>query len=179
MAGPLCGATVNVSKSSVAMADEKEPLFSFIAMEYYWLVLNRTYRVVVTEETIYGVRVRGVMSDIGITFDRDFTLSGRLLDPMPDDLQDPASYEGESFVRRHEAIDLDSDEFLEVDEHNFRLDRSEVGRVTYNPEKKWGMGDIPHSGRLVLHLENNEQRELILLGDQDGEHLKQKFRVAA
>jgi len=161
------------------MTGDSESLFSFIAMEYYWLVLNRTYRVIVTGEKIYGVRVRGVMSDIGITFDRDFTLSGRLLDPMPDDLQDPGSYEGESFVRRREGIDLNSDEFLEVDDHNFRLNRSDVDRVSYNPEKKWGMGDIPHSGRLVVHLKYGEQRELILLGDQDGEDLKQKFHSVA
>ena len=55
-------------------------------------------------------------------------------------------------------------------------------QLEYLAGKKWGMGNVPHSGRLILHLRSGQQRELILLGKQNGEALKEHldhFRMKA
>lgn len=148
---------------------EKETtrLFSFVAMEYYWLILNRTFRIIVTEDNIYGVKVRGVISANRLTFDSDFVLHG--------DLKDPKTFEGRSFLQQYKDIDLSSQEFIESDSHNFRIRHHEVEQVSYNPKDKWGMGQIHHTGRLNLHLSEGHRREFILLGKQDGEQLRRRF----
>ena len=50
-----------------------------------------------------------------------------------------------------------------------------VSASDYLPGRKWGMGNVPHSGRLVIRLRSVQERELILLGQQDGEALKHRL----
>ncbi len=44
--------------------------------------------------------------------------------------------------------------------------------VDYTPESKWGMGPIPHSGKLYLRTRAGKSREFILLGRQNGEAVR-------
>ena len=45
-----------------ATPSENHGEWSFIAMQYYWLIVNRTFEVFVTRTMICGARVRGVIA---------------------------------------------------------------------------------------------------------------------
>jgi hypothetical protein len=100
--------------------------WSFVALQYYWLILNRRYLVVVGNHRIVGLRVGGaVVSPNRYTPGMD---SPNPLDYIDSDLSD-----------RYEHIDPFSDVALKMDAANFSIDRSSMRAATYLP-KKWGMG---------------------------------------
>jgi heat shock protein HtpX len=123
--------------------------WSFIAMSYYGLVLNRTFRVIVTERSVCGARVRGLMS------------APASVGPQHDD---PEFYIGAKLDASYAELDPESEEFLARDRANFRIDRDQIERVELIERAKWGMGALPTAGRVVLHLRDGTRRELILLG---------------
>jgi hypothetical protein len=57
----------------------------------------------------------------------------------------------------------------------FVVQRSEILGAEYVPGPKWGMGPIPHTGRINLRLASGKTRELILLGYVDPEQIKQEI----
>ncbi len=123
-------------------------------MEYYALILNRTYLVLVDANKIHGIVCRGltsVESGIGITR----ALTEHLA--VHGDLNDPGSY-----VVGRQLISHNST--------NFTLPFSEVASITYNPGKKWGMGYYPHDGRVFIQT-RLRRRELIILGNQSGQRI--------
>jgi hypothetical protein len=123
--------------------------WSFIAMSYYGLVLNRTFRVIVTERAVSGARVRGLMS------------APASVGPQHDD---PEFYVGAKLDAAYAELDPESEEFLARDRANFRIDRDQIERVELIERAKWGMGTLPAAGRVMLHLRDGTRRELILLG---------------
>ena len=140
--------------------------FSFVAMEYWGLILNRTYTVFVTHDFICGAKVRGVLAAAD-------SRSGTV--PIQGDLHDPESYVKPEWLARYQGIDVTSKEFLAIDKANFQIRRDDIAHVAYHPKKKWGMGPFPHTGRMVLHLRSGKKRELIPLGDQDGYLIRGKL----
>lgn len=65
---------------------------------------------------------------------------------------------------------------LKLDKANFCFTNSEIINVEYDISQKWGMGNIPYSGRIKIKLKNNITRELILLGFQDGQKIVKELR---
>ncbi|HEX6107651.1 MAG TPA: M48 family metallopeptidase [Gemmatimonadales bacterium] len=128
--------------------------WSFVAMEYYGLVLNRVYRIIVTERALCGARVRGVMSSPFL--------------PPGEAWLDPNFYPNPRLETRYHDLDPESDEFLGVDRANFRYDREAIEQVEFVARPKWGMGNVPCSGRIRLRLRDGARRELLLLGRQAG-----------
>ena len=132
----------------------------FAAMEYYALILNRTYKVFMTDQMLVGVAVRGLVSNPPVATS---SMSSQ-----------------EFWVRtgaadRYERIDLTSADLLRMHSANFRVRWSDIAQIEYRAGRKWGMGHVPHSGRLVLQLRAGRQRELILLGNQNGDALKKRL----
>jgi hypothetical protein len=127
--------------------------WSFVAMEYYALILNRTYLVSVTDETLVGVVCRGLTSNPGAG------LAGLLVTPMvaSGDLNDPRSYVNDR--RLHASSRA-----------NFTIDLKAVTNVRYDKRKKWGMGQYPHDGKVYVETASGE-REFIILGAQSGEEI--------
>jgi Zn-dependent protease with chaperone function len=128
--------------------------WSFVAMEYHRLVLNRTYRVIVTEGAICGARVRGIMGSPTLAPGEAWL--------------DPEFYPDPKLESKYRDLEPGSAEFLEADAANFRYDGGEIAAVEFTPRKKWGMGNIPSSGRIILRLQGGARRELILVGQQNG-----------
>jgi Zn-dependent protease with chaperone function len=126
--------------------------WSFVAMSYYGLILNRTFRVIVTGRAVCGARVRGLMSSPAVATEHH---------------QDPEFYVQPKLERRYADLDVESAAFLAVDRANFRIERDAIERVELVERAKWGMGNIPSSGRVVLHLHGGARRELILVGRQN------------
>ena len=124
---------------------------SFVALCYYGLVLNRTYRVIVTERVFAGARVRGLLSAPLVVTERH---------------DDPEFYVSEKLDRRYAGVDPESSAFLAVDPANFQIARETIERIELIERRKWGLGGIPSPGRIVIHHPGG-RRELILIGRQD------------
>lgn len=132
----------------------------FAAMEYYALILNRTYKVSVTDQMLVGATVRGlVISPLVVT-------SSMLTQEF---------WVRTQTAKKYERIDLTSAKLLQMHSANFQVHWNDIAQTEYRAGRKWGMGSVPHSGRLVLQLRDGRQRELILLGRQNGNALKEKF----
>lgn len=144
--------------------------FSFVAMEYWLLILNRTYKVFVTQEFVCGAKVRGA---VPATWSR----TGEV--PIDGDLQSPECYIQAERLRKYDGVDVESRRFSSMSRANFQIHRDDLKRVRFNPKKKWGMGPYPHAGRIELHLRTGTVRELILLGDQDGRLIARRIQKGA
>lgn len=139
-----------------------DPHWSFIAMQYYALILNRTYKVWVTEKYICAGRVEHAIAS-----------PPSYLSVGPQ-WQNAQNYSEPEFEKKYSNIDITSDAFLKVDKANFRILREDITGITYFP-KKWGMGRVPYSGRLVLKTRNGNVYEFILLGKQNAEEIRQRL----
>lgn len=132
----------------------------FAAMEYYALILNRTYKVFVTDQMLCGAKVRGLVSNPSV---------------VPHQMFDQKFWVGTQTAEIYDSFDVISEKFLQVNSANFQIRWNEITRTEYRSGKKWGMGNVPHSGRLTLQLQSARPRELILLGKQNGDALKEKL----
>ena len=126
-------------------------------MSYYGLILNRTFQVIVTDRHVCGGRVRGLLS------------APASVGPQH---SDPQFYVHPALAGRYDGVDPESDAFLAIDRANFRVPRETILRVERITRRKWGLGGLPSSGRIVLHLDGGHRRELILLGQQDAEAIE-------
>jgi hypothetical protein len=123
-------------------------------MEYYWLILNRTFVVFVAPEGLYGWKAVGIVTNLDRTF----------YEPYQEMLKD------DEFMRDHQAI-----EKLSRLRGGFFIERSAIASVAYDERQKWGMGGIAHSGRINVKLTDGKTREFILLGFAMGDELKDKI----
>jgi hypothetical protein len=108
--------------------------------------------VIVTDRKICGARVRG-------------TVSSPFFEPS-ESWQDPDFYPSPELEQRYANLDVESSEFLAADKANFQYERAALVGVDFSDRPKWGMGNIPSSGRIRLRLQDGSRRELILLGQQ-------------
>ncbi len=136
----------------------------FVAMEYYRLIWNRTFEITLTSSAICGAFVQGVIASNSPSLE-EVKASGDAIV-----LADP-----ERLIRsRVEAPG--SPGYLALHAFNFALAQPMVREVRFNPKAKWGMGGVPHSGRLQIEARDGDHRELILLGEQDGTVLVETAR---
>ena len=145
------------------VANTRPAAWNFVALQYCYGILNRTYIVFVTDRMICGAHVRGVLpAPVHVT----------------ERWRDPFFYPRPSLVAKYEGIDLESPEFTTIRRANFQLSRDQVTSVEFSDEAKWGMGTVPYSGRLFLSLRDGSVTELILLGVQDGPGLQHRLVAA-
>jgi hypothetical protein len=138
------------------------PAWHFVALEYCYGMLNRTYIVFVADAMICGARVRGLLPAPLAVNERWF---------------DPYFFPRPDIVKRYTGVDLTSPEFKRLSVANFQVPLNEVEDVRFNAAPKWGMGTVPYSGRIHLRLRDGTTRELILLGKQDGPALVERLRA--
>lgn len=128
----------------------------FIAMEYYGLILNRTYFVGATKDSFAGVRVGGLVASPSMA---------------REELFNPRHYLGNADLTVVQDK-LNQTRSTSTCEHGlFNYPWREIKGFRFSDKPKWGMGNVPYSGRLFLELADGKQRELILLGKQDGLNL--------
>jgi hypothetical protein len=132
----------------------------FAAMEYYALILNRTYKVFVTDQMLVGVTVRGLVISPPV---------------VASSMLNQEFWVRTQTAKRYGRIEFTSAKLLQMHSANFQVHWNDIAQTEYRAGRKWGMGNVPHSGRLVLQLRDGRQRELILLGRQNGNTLKEKF----
>lgn len=145
---------------SSSQSENSKSIWSFVAMHYYALILNRTFRVWVTDKYVCGIHEGNTIASPTSTVGAEW--------------QKPQNYINLHLERKYKDINLESDEFLSLDKANFRIPRSDIIRIDYHP-KKWGMGRVPYSGRLVLVTNTSGKIELILLGKQDATTISRRL----
>ena len=128
----------------------------FVALEYYGMILNRTYFIAAANGFLCGANVGGLLSNRRSPTDPNWYL-----------------HQGE--LKRCREDGLGSDLFLTSKSSNFRISPEEVLSIDFDDTPKWGMGMVPYSGRLHFKLSNGRSREFILLGAQDGQHLRENL----
>lgn len=137
--------------------------WSFVAMEYYALVLNRCFVISLEAGRLHGVQCRGLTGAVSggdplsRLLDRRFAVQG--------DPHDPSSYIDTRARRRWRRAE-------------FSLPLQRLYAVEHDPRPKWGMGEIPHDGRILLRTDRRT-REFIVLGRQSGYDICARIRTAA
>ena len=137
----------------------------FVAMEYYGLILNRTFLILLAETHMIGVVANGLISVRSAADPLTSIITDAL--SVHGDLHNPLSYLKEKYLNRVKNLNLLGDDFLKINRANFRIRFDEISEVTYDPRKKWGMGYYPHDGKVYVTTHGN-RREFIILGDQSG-----------
>lgn len=142
----------------------------FMAMEYYALMLNRTFMVLMTTSHLVGVKVNGLISaEGGID-----ALTRAITHAMAvQDVNNPYAYGREKYLKAVDDLDLYGEEILQKSGGNFRLAYADIASVHHDPRKKWGMGPYPHDGKIYVTTKAGQKKELILLGKQDGAAIAQ------
>ena len=128
----------------------------FIAMEYYGLILNRTFLVLIAEDFLIGIKVRGVTSaESGEGLTRTIT---RLL-AVQDNLDDPYSYIKTKYLNRLKNCDFFGADLFVNNRANFRIKRTEIVKSYHDPKKKWGMSYYPHMMAKCIYAQQADTKE--------------------
>lgn len=139
----------------------------FIAMQYYGLILNRTFLVLLTNDSLIGIKVNGLVSVesggniVAKELSATMTVNG--------DLQNPHSYIKSKYIDRVKDFDLLDGSILKADKSNFVINRADVKNAYYDPRKKWGMGYYPHDGKVYIETFDGRKKEFIILGELSGQ----------
>jgi hypothetical protein len=141
----------------------------FIAMEYYLLILNRTYLILLTEGSLIGIKANGLVSVEGGKHIVSKNVSDSLA--IKGNLQNPYSYIKEKYIREAENDNLFDGSILRKNKSNFIIKRAHIKNVSYDQRKKWGMGYYPHDGKVYIETDNSKRREFIILGNQSGQKI--------
>lgn len=141
----------------------------FVAMEYYYLILNRTFLVIKTKGYLIGIQGNGLVSVEGgkDILTRQITTSMAI----KGDLTNPYSYLKNKYLEKIADLNLIDGSIIEANKTNFLIETSDIKSSVYNPSKKFGMGPYPHDGRVTIETYNNIKREFIILGNQSGENI--------
>lgn len=126
----------------------------FVAMEYYALILNRTYLLTIDDACLKGKICRGITSTESGTGATRIATSNLA---VQGDLNDLKSYVDDHFLEKPNRA-------------NFSISLNDIDSIEYTPKKKWGMGHYPHDGRVFVRTPSGK-REFIILGSQSGQEI--------
>ncbi|MEO7486170.1 MAG: hypothetical protein ABIU77_03680 [Ferruginibacter sp.] len=138
----------------------------FVAMQYYGLILNRTFLVIMVSDLLIGIKVNGLVSVesggsmIAKELSATMTING--------DLQNPYSYIKSKYIDDVADLELLDGSILSNQKSNFIIRRSDIKNARYDPRKKWGMGYYPHDGKVYIETTDGKKKEFIILGNQSG-----------
>ena len=106
----------------------------FIAMEYYWLLLNRTFLIVLLEDCLVAIKANGMVSiESGAdAFSRQISKSFAI----HGDLHNPYSYIKDSYIKKVESDDLLGTEVLNKERANFKIYYKDIKTAWYDQRKK-------------------------------------------
>lgn len=130
------------------------PMTGFVAMEYYGLILNRTYVVFIAPDGLYGWKAEGAVDCSRPMF----------FAPYEQMLKDHDLMTNPDAVRRLERL-----------KGGFFIPREQIVSAEASYKTKWGMGAIPHSGRIRVRTVSGQSREFILLGSVDIDGMQQNI----
>jgi hypothetical protein len=133
-------------------------LAGFVAMEYYCLMLNRTFVIFIAPEALYGWKAEGIVTNMQPTYFQAYAQM----------LKDPSLMDNREAVQKLAGL-----------KGGFVIPRSQIKAAELVQGNKSGMGGIPHTGRICIHLTSGRNREFILLGSVDAERIRQEILSGA
>jgi hypothetical protein len=136
---------------------------TFIAMQYYAVILNRTVKVYVLKDMLSVGNVRGFIADPIIATEKWYN---------------PKSYVDPKLEYQYKNVDPSSELFLCIDASNYQIKLSTISKIEFDPTDKWGMGAVPHTGKIYVQTFDGKKYEFILLGIQDGVYVKTMIEEA-
>jgi hypothetical protein len=144
---------------------------NFVVCERYLLVFKRIYLVLITKNYLVGLvchkRLKAKNND-ELFANQKATLPE--LASEGGDSSNKYSYLSIKYIRKIENKYLFDQSIFAVQKANFRIDRNDIRRVVFNPEKV-DLGVYPNSGTLTLEASRHETKELIVLGNQNGDNI--------
>jgi hypothetical protein len=143
----------------VSLTPPSDYEWTFVALEYYALVLNRVYLVLVGNRTLAGAYMRGPIASV----------------PFPPEAWQPGYWLNERRLASYAGVSIESSEFKRRHWANFQYQRRDIVDVSYDSRPKWGMGTVPYSGRIHMTWVGGRKREFILLGKQDGPGIRDRL----
>lgn len=148
----------------------------FVAMEYYWLMLNRTFLILLTDDALVSLKVNGAVSVEGgrDAITREITRAMS----VKGDLTNPYSYIKSSYAAKYENANVSGESILSLDKSNFTIPYKDIVDVSFDKSKKWGMGPYPHDGKVFVTTKDGSKREFIILASQSGESIAQAISEA-
>lgn len=147
----------------------------FVAMEYYFLILNRTFLMVIGDDELIGLKIRGVTSTENNSNSLASLATNKLA--VTDNLDDPNSYINSKLLGKYAELDVQSPRVMEMDNSNFKVKFDDVLSVYHDKRKKWGMGYYPHDGKVFVET-GSVKKELIILGNQKGSEIAKQLNSA-
>lgn len=138
----------------------------FVAMEYYRLLLNRTFLVLLTNDLLLGIKTNGLVGVEGGENPISIKLSATI--SIKGDLQNPYSYIKSKYIDKVHDCDLFNGSILAKNKSNFVIKTADIKNAHYDSKKKWGMGYYPHDGKVYIETFGGKKREFIILGNQSG-----------
>ena len=135
-------------------------VWGFVALEYYALVLNRVWMLLITSNSFVAVNAGGPIA-------APLVLSETWYDPL--------SYVSDRRMRRYEFLAAQSDDVLRVSRANWKCGLSELSDSSFQAAWKWGMGTVPYSGRLFVAA-GGRRHDFVLVGDQNGSEIENSLR---
>jgi hypothetical protein len=136
---------------------------TFIAMQYFAGILNRTVKVYVLKDLLSVGKVGGLIADPIVATEEWYN---------------PKSYVDPKLEYRYKNIDPSSEIFLSIADSNYQIKLSSIVKIEFDPTDKWGMGAVPHTGKIYVNTLDGNKYEFILLGIQDGVHIKTMIEEA-
>jgi hypothetical protein len=130
----------------------------FVAMEYFALILNRSFLVFISDDGLRGWKFSGPVT----------TNFPEFYKPAEELLDDPEMAHGSASFND-----------LMNGQGTFFIPYSEISSVVFAGKTKWGMGPILHSGILTLGLTSGRKREFILLGAAYGDGIRDLISARA
>jgi Zn-dependent protease with chaperone function len=137
-----------------AVFNHQQP--GFTAMEYYALILNRSFLVYAAPDGLYGIKFMGLVTD---------TKQPRFFEEAEKLLDNPWFVPGSKGFEQS----------MKSSQANFVIAYSEIIDVAFDSRLKWGMGAIEHSGQLKLRLRNGKKRTFVLLGSAYGDGIRRVY----
>jgi hypothetical protein len=148
-AGPPCAIMDGMNPSgSSALGHLHE---GFVAMEYFAVILNRSFLIFITDEGLQGWKFTGPVTAQYPEFYK----------PVEELLDDPEMSPGGPAFNE-----------LMHGPNTFLIPHGDIRSVHFADKTKWGMGRILHAGILSLGLTEDRKREFILLGASYGEGIR-------
>ena len=146
---------LDILAEEISSSDLKNPpMAGFVTMEYYWLIMNRTYVVFIAPEGLYGWMAHGPVVAPNPAY----------FEPYEQMLHDERKTRNRKSIQKLSQL-----------AGGFFLDRMEIESVTDSNRRKWGMGGLPHSGSIRVRMVSGKSREFVLLGRVNPGRIRHKI----
>ncbi|HMP02274.1 MAG TPA: hypothetical protein PKD86_18730 [Gemmatales bacterium] len=138
----------------------------FYGIEPRWWTADRFYKVFVLPQAICAARVAGQFGDES-SARAQLVLSGGLLGLLFAPLVRRFAAQRAEREAFYDTLTPGSPDFLQADDLNFVLERTDVRKVVVDANRTWWTGAAANSGRIDFVLLDGSRRRLILAGEQD------------